>query len=261
MGISDDHTQLYVPTNTGIDRWTYPGFVQTVNWFTKAGGVQSLAVDNGNQIWYRANTGGHLWVIEDDATGDTDVGAINAWNLVYSGHEDCLYGALGPSLYRITLAGTESVVFTGTDLFRPTIQRGGIIWVSDNFGSLKRIDPDDGFSVQSYATSGLYPTPNCGKASVYFETHLYSEGITQSAITCTTWLSNMWPVWTSDYSLILGDDGGSGAAHVYQLRCGAKPPLRIRQRNDDLLSGSPRIEAKMDTMQRSLRIYGRNSPA
>lgn len=261
----DAETFLYVPTSTGIDRWTFSNFTQEVDWFTKSGGVESLAVDNGGQIFYKANTGGHLWRIQSDASGDTDRGAITAGQLVYSPHEDCLYGTtFGANLYRVTLAGTETTPFTGgTTVFRPTVQRGGIVWFSDGFTLLRRIDPDNSFAETNFSASAQYPMPACpGKAGVYFDTHFYTEGITQAPITCQSWISDLHPCWTSDYTLILGDDGGSGATHVYSLRCGAKPPLRISQRSDDLMTGSPRINpsfSRASTAQKSVRIPGSNS--
>ena len=264
-GISDDGDFIYVPTGTGIDRWTFPGFVQTSDWHTKAGGVQSLAVDNGGQIFYRAITGGHLWRLQADATGDTDLGAITAENLVYSPHEDVLYGnTFSTTLYRVTLAGTESTPFTGgTTLFRPTIQRGGIIWVADGFTTLRRFDPDAAFAQTTRAESLDFTTPACpGKSGVNGGTFFYSEGITETALTCTGSFAGLWPTWNSDYSLILIDDGGSGAAQVFSLKCGARPPLRIRQRTDDLSTGSPRINPSYSfstTAQRSIRIPGPNS--
>lgn len=267
QGISHDKDFFYVATGSGIDRWTFPGFVQTTTWFSKAGGISYLCVDNGGQIFYKANTGGHLWRVQADGTGDTDLGAITAGDLVYSPHDDCIYGVSAGNLYKITLAGTETAVFTGgTSLFRPTIQRGGIIWVSDNFSTLRRFDPDAAYAQTTFATSGTYPVPACpGKAGVYFDTHFYSEGITQAAITCSSWISGLFPTWSSDYNLILGCDSGSGVSQVWSLRCGAKPPLRIRQRSDELVAGrgSPRLRInRSQTIQGNpLRIMGRNTHA
>jgi hypothetical protein len=264
QGIDSTKSHFYVPTGSGIDRWTYPGFVQTVNWHSHAGGVQSLAVGSGGTVFHKANTGGHLWKIEEDGTGETDLGAITANDIVYSPHENVLYGVNGTTLYRITPAGTETSIgsYGSSFIVRPTIQRGGIIWFMSDFTTLYRLDPDASYSSETTSFGQLYVTPACptGADGVYGDSHFYSEGIVATTFTCTGFFTQQ-ATWSSDYGLILMSDGGSGTSNVYSLSCGARPPLRILQRSDDLRTGSPRINPTVATSQKSLRIYGPGSLA